>query len=216
MLYMHTPSANLGWSPLHLLISFLKRTRAALFPWPQKGGSQERFHRSGAMNKMTMEVESFIKKNQQHSVHQQSWTHCIQVWSDGYNSSMGLLQRRVLQPLAFLHICLLGFHLHLKLLPAGRWAARCRDPLLVVSCCSLAHRGVGSVSQRSSCFPTGYSTAAFPASLPVFHVLNLTHLATVCVFIQSVYKYTLTSFQPLFISRDPGPLKKILFFASST
>lgn len=62
MLYMHTPSANLGWSPLHLLISFLKRTRAALFPWPQKGGSQERFHRSDAMNKMTMEVESFIKK----------------------------------------------------------------------------------------------------------------------------------------------------------
>lgn len=59
---MHAPSADLGWSPLHLLISFLKCSRASLFPWPQKGGSQERFHHSHAMNKMTMEVESFTKK----------------------------------------------------------------------------------------------------------------------------------------------------------
>lgn len=59
------------------------------------------------------------------------------------------------------------------------------------------------------------ATAGLPSlNLPLSHVLNLINSATVCVFIQLVYKYTLTSIQPLFTSRDLGPLKKTLFFAS--
>lgn len=45
---------------------------------------------------------------------------------------------------------------------------------------------------------------------------NLITLATACVFLQLVYKYTMTSVQALFSSRDLNSLKKMLFFASGT
>lgn len=225
-LYVHTPSADLGWSPLHLLMSFLKCTRAALFPWPQKGGSQERFHHSRAMNKMTMEVESFIKKKTSlitlcASAKLDRLHTRVKWWLWQQHGTVAMVcgtMPSLSAPLSE------GFYLHLKMVPAGLPCCsaplyelhNAGDPSSVLSHCSHAHRGVGSTTQENSYFPTGDSSAAFPASLPVFHVLNLTHAATVCVFTQSVYKYTLPSFQPLFISRDVGPLKKILFFASST
>lgn len=131
-------------------------------------------------------------------MYQLSWTNCIKLESYGYSSSTGLLQRCVVQPLAPLHPYMMDF------LSKESKASKIPSYRIHLLCCTFVRaaqriggRALLSDSPLLACaqwvrfclprkyFHAGYNRATFPKPPSVFHVLNLTNWATVCVYLYS-------------------------------